>query len=547
MNTNRFKNNEEPALSAEELNDMLKDIDNSKVDKEEGKGLSEANYTPAEQKKLKGIAEGAEKNVIVSLTIDGKQIQLKERTAEIKDPEVKNARGNYGSLSERFNVIEARVSSESDNRGHVYVSRYKLKNNSSSALERMMDSIGLVANATKNGSTVVNDFDSKYPFNQIISCNIDLATGKILAYYGDPNYKTDGSNGDVFTYYPKTWIKITQDEDYLYIYLSDVERSGFTEYPAFYIGRYTGAIVDGKLRTYAGLSPEWISLDKTRTLAKTYGDKVQVMDYRYYIICVLYLIEYADFNSQKMLGNGIIQNRDAVSLLAEKNTNRVVVSDVKQLEVGNDVNIGTQWWNNSIASKRKITAINDYSDNGTTGKSIVFDGAPVDIEVGSHIWGIAQPGGQCDSLGMKSGCLINDGYHSMIYRGVENILGNILQWIDGVLLQDDKIYVCDKPEQYNSTDYSKYEELSYSAYHGSGYVTTTGYDRNKPLFRYPTAVGGGDSTYMCDNMWNQGDNQIHAPFVGGNFNNWADAGLFYVNLNNHPSDSNFLHRLSTSY
>ena len=46
--------------------------------------------------------------------------------------------------------------------------------------------------------------------------------------------------------------------------------------------------------------------------------------------------------------------------------------------------------------------------------------------------------GECNSLGMKSGTLNNDGKHSMIYRVIEDIVGNADQFIDGINLKDYK-------------------------------------------------------------------------------------------------------------
>ena len=71
----------------------------------------------------------------------------------------------------------------------------------------MNDSINLVANATKDGTEVQNDFDSLYPWNSIISYNLDLETKEKKAFYGDPDFKFDGTNGDVYTYYPRFWFK----------------------------------------------------------------------------------------------------------------------------------------------------------------------------------------------------------------------------------------------------------------------------------------------------------------------------------------------------
>lgn len=129
------------------------------------------------------------------------------------------------------------IARNEESRTHLYGIRRKIDGNSSSEWERLYDSIGLVANATKDGSEVKNDFDNLSPWNQIISYNINLATKKTTALYGDDNFTFDGSNGDVYTYYPKTWWKLFQKNGYDYILLSDSPRSGFKEMPAFSIAK----------------------------------------------------------------------------------------------------------------------------------------------------------------------------------------------------------------------------------------------------------------------------------------------------------------------
>lgn len=68
MNKINFKNYPDTStpLSAENLNQMQTNIDNSKVEKEEGKGLSTNDYTSEEKTKLAGIETSANKTTIVN-------------------------------------------------------------------------------------------------------------------------------------------------------------------------------------------------------------------------------------------------------------------------------------------------------------------------------------------------------------------------------------------------------------------------------------------------------------------------------------------------
>ena len=88
-------------------------------------------------------------------------------------------------------------------------------NSTSTGWERIEASIGLEANAVlpESGATttantdVKNDFDKIYPWSNIRSYNYDASKKKVTAWYGDSNFKFDGSNGEVLTFIPGFWYK----------------------------------------------------------------------------------------------------------------------------------------------------------------------------------------------------------------------------------------------------------------------------------------------------------------------------------------------------
>ena len=92
---------------------------------------------------------------------------------------------------------------------------------------------------------------------------------------------------------------------------------------------------------------------------------------------------------------------------------------------------------------------------------------------------------------MKSGCLNNDGKHAIIYRGIENIFGNIWQFVDGINLKDYQAYICYDPSEYVSDKFTDpYKELGYMCFKPAegasttareGYATKLGYDSLNPL------------------------------------------------------------------
>lgn len=514
------------------IDNAVSDLSGNKVDKVSGKGLSTNDYTTTEKNKLSGIASGAQVNVLENITLGGQALTKNNKTIEIKDPEVTNARQSavkdktFANVDARIEELEADVDKIETTRGHVYGIRRKITNNSSSAWERLFDSVGKVANATKNGGTVQNDFDSLAPWSDIKSCNYDLTTKKIKAWFGDANFKFDGSNGDVFTYIPKTYWKIYQENDYDYVLLADYPKAGFMEVDGFFTGRYNGSVVSDVLHTYSGLVPTTSkTIGQFRTLANALGNEFSQLDWRYFVVQMLYLVEYANYNSQSMLGNGVMNRKYLKTLIAENNTNRVVIGSASGYYVGQIIRIGTSDGGTQVADARKITAIEAYDDGTVTGSAITFDGAAVNIAVDNFVCTMAQITGQCDALGMKSGCINNDGYHSMIYRGIENIFANIWQWVDGINIKDHLAYICKDHSKYASDKFDgDYKPLAYTNCDTNGNPKKLGLDVDEPFFRFPTEIGGGTSTYMCDYYWQNTGNRV--ALVGGHFYYGALDGLW---------------------
>ena len=55
----------------------------TKVDKVDGKGLSEADYTNTEKTKLQGVAEGAQVNVLEAVKVNGEALEITEKGVNI--------------------------------------------------------------------------------------------------------------------------------------------------------------------------------------------------------------------------------------------------------------------------------------------------------------------------------------------------------------------------------------------------------------------------------------------------------------------------------
>lgn len=465
------------------------------------------------------IAEKIEKHISINVIVDNAQnVNITLDTNQI-----------YVTEKEMREAIDEAVSKK----GNLYGIKRKVNDNTSPAWERIGDSIGLVAKATKNGETVQNDFDSRYPWSEIISYNYDVIKKKINAYYGDPTFKFDGTNGEVLTRIPEFYWKREIINGYEYIYIADYAIAGFNKSEEFSVGRYDACIdEDGKLHSYSGYSPSTNkNITQHRDAAKLLSDEFCMIDYRYFMLQMLYLVEYANYNSQSQLGNGIIgirYNANDKAIIAQERTNTIVIATNDYFKVGQQIAIGTTVDGVSICKDRTITKITEYSKDTTEGTAITFDGDPVNIAIGNIIHACAQKEGGCDSLGMKSGCLANDSQHAVIYRGIENIFGNVFNWIDGLNIQNYQAYICRNPKEYISDKFEvPYIKLGYvNCNEKDMYIKKLGFDEKNPDIALPIEIGGGagSSSGMCDFYYSSEGNRVAR--VGGVFGSGSGAGLW---------------------
>src|SRR5574344_597749 len=146
------------------------------------------------------------------------------------------------------------------------------------------------------------------------------------------------------------------------------------------------------------------------------------MDWHYFVIQLLYLVEYDDYNSQSKLGNG-------------------------------------------VNAKDRTDDFNGVSSGG------------------------------CDSLGMKSGTLSDDNFHSVIYRGLEDRYAGLWQFVDGINIKDYVTYICYDSDKYSVDTFDgSYHAVGYTNFETSGQWTTKlGYDANNPLVAMPIEGNGSSS------------------------------------------------------
>ena len=426
------------------------------------------------------------------------------------------------------NSVDIRIESNT-----IYGIERNIANNSATSWDRTDNAVGLIANATHDGTEVQNDFDNLYPWSHMKTVNYDPTEKMITATIGDSNFKFDGSNGQVMTIVPEFYFTYWADDTKEHWQISEYAIEGFTKVPGFMLGRYPSAkTTDNKLMSASGMFPEVLkTITSFRNDSKAVGDDFGQMDWRYFAVQLLYLVEYADYNSQAKLGNGYTSLRvsdNDKALVAETNVNRIIIAtaNANSFKVGQAISVGTNApWNWNVAKNRLITSITDYSEGDITGKAINFDGDPVNIAVDNVVWSTGQKSGECDVLGMKSGCVANDGKSAVIYRGLENIFGNVWQFVDGINIKDYVTYVCYNPENYAVDKFDgDYKAVGYVNANKEGWGKTLGHDANHPLVTLITDVGSSSSNYLSDYYYTNSGNKIVR--VGGAWNNGSGAGLW---------------------
>ncbi len=410
---------------------------------------------------------------------------------------------------------------------------------STSKLERIGDFVSLIANASKNGATVINDFDNLPIFKDIKEVKRHKTTHKLLSIKGDADYDT--VEGEEMVDYPDIYWKFIITETYLEIWISNAPLSGYFKTDKFSVGaKPLSTGIDGQIQTKSGYCAEaWKGITTWRNLVKEqYGDGACLMDWHYDLITALYLIEFADFNSQSILGQGHSTYRynfaTDKSLLAEENTNRIVINTAggNAFIVGQQVIIGTSDGGTQIAKYRTITKKENYSSDDITGVSITVDGDPFTTTTAASITSCAQKTGSTNDVQASSGCMADDGKHGVKYRGFEK--NSIFDWIDGRNIKNGIIYECTDPTKYTSDFFeAPYEALTgYTVPENptNGYIKTLGFDKNHPFCRMQKEYGGSSATHVTDYGWSNPNGQF-ACRVGGAPNLGASGGLFCWALN----------------
>lgn len=124
-----------------------------------------------------------------------------------------------------------------------------------------------------------------------------------------------------------------------------------------------------------------------------------------------------------------------------------------------------------------------------------------------------------------------DAQNPVQYRWIENLWGNVYQWVDGFNANGTAAYYC--------TDPSKYADDTATGYTNIGTLPASGWIKDLTVtdngLLIPKTSGGSETTYVPDYAYSDPDWRVLC--VGGNWSEGAYAGLLSFNASTSSSGS----------
>lgn len=272
---------------------------------------------------------------------------------------------------------------------------------------------------------------------------------------------TSDSNAGTLVRIPKFWYKLTQSGNKIKVQIADAAVDGYSVSPAHmdrgdgngerdvvYVGRYhCGATA---YKSVSGQKPKAsITRSTARTSIKNLGTGISQMDFAMrFTLWLLYIVEFADWNSQAKIGKGC--------------------------------------GNNSATENMGYTDSMPYH-TGTTQSSR-------------------------DTYGLGTQ-----------YRNIEGLWDNVYDWMDGCYYNSNGMNIILNPANFSDSSGGTLMGKPSSGYPSKFTVSSAG---GFPAFYASEASGGSETTYSCD-YWYYGAS-CPCLFVGGNYDQSGDRGLFFV-------------------
>lgn len=382
------------------------------------------------------------------------------------------------------------------------------------------------ANLTKG-----SDFDKFTMFGGRKRCNV-ADDGSIVAWYGDADYKEDGSMGQVMVYQPKFYYLVCPVEydpidtgigyhlrkaNY---YVSEKPRVGFRLHPAFYDA--SGNEIDYFLTSaYEG------SIYDTSASAYLLNDE-QVMNTGEDKFSSIAGARPASGSSQNLTRPNI----EAMAQNRGTNWHGDLIKQVSAEQMLMIIEMGMMNLQTAIAQGVISLAWTTGSD--TTSSYAAATGSTASLGNGT---------GRAEKTTTYEGGVAKeytvDGKTSVCWRGKENFWGNIWKFVYGINIWGNgkmgggQPYICSDFSFAESKNSGNYEPAGFTVTNANGYISAMGYSTACDwLFIASECLGNsslpvGDYTYITVNL-----NDYRIAPLGGVWADWAYAGGFSWDLNN---------------
>lgn len=375
------------------------------------------------------------------------------------------------------------------------------------------------------------DFDRFSMFGGRRRCNV-ADDGTIVAWHGDPDYKEDGTMGQVMVYQPKFYYLVCpvvydpietgigyhlRKANY---YVSEKPRAGFRLHPAFYdangneidyflTSAYEGSIWDADGDAY---------LLQDEQVMNAGGDKFSSISGA----------RPASGSTQGLTRTSIeqmAQNRganwhgDLIKQVSAEQMLMIIEMGMMNLQTAIAQGVVTLPWetgSDKTSSYAAVTGSTSGIGNGTgrAERTTTYEG------------GVAKE-------------YTVDGKTSVCWRGKENFWGNIWKFVYGINIWGNgkmgggQPYICSDFNFAENKNSGNYEGAGFTATNVAGYISAMGYSTICDwLFIASECTGNsslpvGDYTYITQNL-----NGYRIALLGGYWNYGGSAGAFFWHLGN---------------
>ena len=395
---------------------------------------------------------------------------------------------------------------------------------------------------------ISNPFDSLYPFSEFKQCNVNLTTygslvagqdirDAIVAWYGDPDFKDDGTNGFVGAYRPEYWYTAYEDDGCYIFAVSTTELPGWTHSPA-YIRGYGHCVDAGssKVTCYNANPLTNTAIGTIHTYAGNSGFTIDDI-YTYSAELTALVVEYCTLNTQSAIGQGCDslyrESESDIPLIAETGATRVILpaAAAAYCVEGATLDFGATKGAIVMANRRICTGYTVYSGDSDY-IDVSFKGGTLDVTTSMFVSFHGCANGA--ALGNVSGYVGTAGKVNSFYRGVA-LFGNKWRYVLGAYRQKDTgaIWICppdDDPDDYDALDTSKHVNTGLVLPLTAGYIKSLGIVPGLGAVPFCVEVGGsaGSSNPVGDYCYVPSiDTANTILIVGGGAYEGALGGSFF--------------------